>query len=428
MVNMETSSDKPKRKRIHKRTIVIVFTFVILPWTLISLPGESIGGGGIANVDFNHRKHGWPFTHLHSTTCQPSFFCGLDSPQNITAELSKAATKSAMNDSFNQFFRSPEQSSLLKFDSKLDRYSWTSGSFWSALENWPFWNDCSRLEICWAGLGANLLLLFLVAFAVGIPIQRKIRSGRTLRFSLFSLAVFVTLICVSLTNLVAAYNDFLKERQLVLDVALLEDETLVSAHISRSDRFPRLLTHLFNGGKTPWGDIPFFTQSRLAAVSIYFEEGFADAELEKILEVTSFEESNLEISVDEYNELVEEQLEKLCERKIVMLDILFDPDLWIAEKLEVVSEADVEVSLNLRLSNLESLKLTLCNEFSNKEQLEPFLNLPTQATVEIGPLSESGVYFILETKEQWPESCTFECTKNVPYMLRNKLQEAFPQK
>ena len=111
-----------------------------------------------------------------------------------------------------------------------------------------------------------------------------------------------------------------------------------------------------------------------------------------------------------------------------MLDILFDPDLWIAEKLEVVSEADVEVSLNLRLSNLESLKLTLCNEFSNKEQLEPFLNLPTQATVEIGPLSESGVYFILETKEQWPESCTFECTKNVPYMLRNKLQEAFPQK
>jgi hypothetical protein len=440
MANMNsTSFDKQKQKRIHKRTITFVLLFVILPWALVAMPGESDGGGGTTGLNVNFRKHGWPFTHLHST--HYDLYGNWVNKTFIRGKPANIDTKPLAIKSHNRFFNASDQQ-LFEFDTRLTRTStkYFQYGYWSIPENWPQWSNEHYSEVRWAGLIANLLLLFLAATIVAIPIERKVRNGTLFKYSLFSFAVAITLLGVVMAWGVRAYNGFHSEQQRIQNLARLENEGRVFyVDVEHTDRFPRLISQLLNNGQTMWGDLPFFEKVERVLVNFEIDtEILTEEGLDEVVAATKETDAELEISVACYNDLAEEYLEKFDGVRIVSLQIDFDGSVyeWLEQKIgedadelewkEAVEKAKLETSLELKLPHLERLELELTDALPFKDQLEPFVGLPKLRQVSIFDIGEEGARFLLETREHWPNNSYFGITKEVPQELKAKLEEAFP--
>lgn len=88
----------PKRRRLHKRTVVVVLCCVILPWVLIAIPRTTVSAGGSSMSGSSHGFHGWPFVHLESTEYSFSQYWLKMNPGKVPSELldlDKQAQKSA---------------------------------------------------------------------------------------------------------------------------------------------------------------------------------------------------------------------------------------------------------------------------------------------------------------------------------------------
>ena len=67
MSHQQAPAEPIPKRRIHRRTLAIVFCFVILPWFLVAIPGKrsnALETAGSENVAY---MHGWPFLHLVRT-------------------------------------------------------------------------------------------------------------------------------------------------------------------------------------------------------------------------------------------------------------------------------------------------------------------------------------------------------------------------
>ena len=73
-----------------------------------------------------------------------------------------------------------------------------------------------------------------------------------------------------------------------------------------------------------------------------------------------------------------------------------------------LERAGFKVDIDIDMSKLESLSLRLDHTLSQKEQLQPFVGLPSLKSARITGLSIEGAEFILATKEQWPEEMVLE--------------------
>ena len=433
---METKQPANKiRPRVHKRTIVFVTLVVFLPWILLSIPKDDVGGAGTTGLSVNHSQHGWPFIQMHST-----YYNLWGDWKNGTFVKGKPAnvdTKPRAIKSFNNFFHSPERDSkFIEFDLRLTKFEYGEFGYWTDAENWTLWDDEHHFEIRWLGLLANFLLLSIVAVIVGWPIEKRIRSGTLFKYSLFSIGVVVTLLCLGLAFAVGTYREFLDEQSHVQKLEQLEHEDFLSPYIDYTDRFPRVISQLINGGFRPWGDQQV---SRMVAnVTIDIDVDYIDDEnLDRILDVLEQNDYSLSIYMYEYNKRTETYLKKLGEHRIVSLDLGYDAYDWFAERAgedfyeipreEALRRAAIAVNLDLKLPHIKDVKIELMEFFTVREQLEPFFDLPPETKVFISGIDDESAKFLLDTADRWPDPTYLEWSEDdVSKELRQKMLLRFP--
>jgi len=427
------SNARPKKRRVHKTTLLFVLVFVVLPWTLISIPGDSIAGGGTTGLNVSDCQHGWPFIHMHSTHydlngnwVNKTFVRG--KPANVD-------TKPLAIKWFNNFFHAPERDlKWIEYDLRLSKSEWSEIGYWSNTKNWSVWDDEHHFEIRWLGLLANLLLVAVVAVMAGWPIEKKIRNGKLFKFSLFSFGVVVALLCVALTFGVQTYRDVHSEQTYVQNLQQLNKEDLLWLNVEHSDRFPRLISQLFNGGRTPWGDLQFFRKVVDASIEIHID-ALDEKQMESVLKVLDQGDFGLEVDASEYNEHIEQHLQKLDKYRIVSLNLCYDAYDWFEERTgeefydmpreEALKKSAIKVNLDLQLLHLKNLSVELTEFFTSREQLEPFLGLSSRTNVLVLSVDEDGSKFILETHESWPDESDFEWRDTLPATLE-KAKKRFP--
>ena len=437
---METTEPTSKlidkrRPRVHKRTILFVTLVVFLPWILLSIPKDNVGGAGTTGLSVNHSQHGWPFIQMHST--HYNLWGNWNNGTFVRGQTANVDTKPQAIKSFNNFFHSPERDSkFIEFDLRLTKSEYGEFGYWTDAENWTLWDDEHHFEIKWLGLLANILLLSIVAVIVGWPIEKRIRSGTLFKYSLFSIGVVVTLLCIGLAYTVGTYREFLVEQSHVQKLQLLEDEDLLSPYFNHTDRFPRVISQLINGGSRPWGNQQV---SRMVAnATIDIDVDYLDDEnLDRILDVLEQNDYSLSIYMYEYNKRTETYLRKLGEHRIVSLDLGYDAYDWFAERAgddfyaipreEALRRAAIAVNLDLKLPHIEDVKIELMEFFTVREQLEPFFDLPSETKVFISGIDDESAKFLLDTADRWPDPTYLEWSEDdVSKELRQKMLLRFP--
>ena len=65
MSSQKTDKEPRPKRRFHKRTLVIVFCFVVIPWLLVAIPGEESGSfRANQGLTYSQYGYGWPCQHL----------------------------------------------------------------------------------------------------------------------------------------------------------------------------------------------------------------------------------------------------------------------------------------------------------------------------------------------------------------------------
>ena len=451
--------------RVHKRTILFVALFVFLPWVVLSGPRDNTslfwGGRG---ADVYHSQHGWPFIQMHSTHF--NLFGSIVNGAYVIGKPANVDTKPLAIKSFNNFFHSPERNSkILEFDLRLTKSERGEFGYWSDLENWKFWDEEHHFEIRWLGLFANLLLLFIVAIIVGWPIEKRIRNGNFFQYSLFSIGVLVTLLSVGLTIAVGTYRQHLAEQELVSNLERLQDENLLRFTPEYTDRFPRVISQLINGGK-PWEKQQAFFYPFEPRISRAFSGGqvtihshtFRNEKMPRVLALLGQGNFRLKVMQNDYNDRTEKYLEQLDdEHRIESLDIQYFTHDWVEafthdwvdakgrlrrsrncprEREEELVKANFAINLNLKLPDIKELMIGLENDgyFTAKAQLEPFLDLPAETRVYIEGVTDDAAKYLLETAERWPDAPNFDWSgddglvggKGLGEEMEEKMLQRFP--
>ena len=193
------NNDSKRRRRIHKRTLAIVFCFGFLPWILIAIPGTQSGGGGSSFTSHSEMRYGWPLVHLHTTEAKRAggwvngkFVFGLK-PTDL--ELNKMARDYA--DSFADDWGSEVRPAIepdLRFYPGEERLVRQGIGHWSESQNWPRWKPGWHWSPRYVGLLLNLAFLSIVCGLVLTYCENRIRRrGRIVCFSLRSLLIAISM-------------------------------------------------------------------------------------------------------------------------------------------------------------------------------------------------------------------------------------------
>ena len=180
--------------RFRWRSLIIAILFVLVPWCLIAIPGESIGNdngfeiyriGGATSI-FLPMNHGWPAVHMVSLKHSPNH--PLIQSDDFGTKLDRYRSNSNLFvDSSHREFVAPAMAT----------------QFWSDINRWPgkLSNTGSPIVFeYWLnpiGLTINIaVLVFLLMLVILVCEYRIRRFGSLLRFSIFEFLVVFSLIAI----------------------------------------------------------------------------------------------------------------------------------------------------------------------------------------------------------------------------------------
>ena len=441
MPQQEISGDSSPR-RIHKRTMLIVFFVVVLPWILVAVPGESTGGWGTTGSSREAFVHGWPFVHLDRTQATVSgswvnkkFFPGR-MPAGL--DLRKLAKESAReHPALRMDLRLNRKDSVYAFDAANPML----GTYWTNVKLWPLRGPGIYWEIRPLGLICNLLVLGLAGFLIGFIVERRIRSqGRLLKFSLKSLLALMALVSIAIGWVVGEYSRFAS-----LQRDLTNIELMLPSHLNANfeGRFPRVVSQLFNHGHLPFVDPRFFVVlSRRDPGSLWVSlDDLADGEQATAEQIIVLNELNTDARLSIYLETwvytrqIEEHLNGFDKAQVENLEIQFGVNLWVESFSDVEGYQgdffkDIELfgkSVNIipDFPRLKVLRLHLCSELDQQSQLESFCGLESLEEVELSGLSQPAIDFLWKTREKWPRNITLEFEHDVNDESRDRLVQYF---
>ena len=432
------STSTPRKRLLHKRTLLVVLSLVILPWGLIAIPKTQVAGGGTTGLNVNHSVHGWPFVHLESTEydvygnwVNGKFFPGQMPPG---LDLAKSAQKSA--NSYAEGKPAVQLNlRLAREDGQMAEYIGETG-FWSESSNWPVWEDKTHLTPRYVGLFLNCCCLFCLAAIVALCCEYRIRSqGGLLKYSLRSLLIGMTLLAIGIGLLIQLHRENVARNRLDLALQRLIDEehAIYSADRVFEARFPRIVSQLFNHGKHPWGAIPFFRQVKSGTLDVDIFDRCDLKDLSEITKLAKATQYEVILRVMDFSPERQRMLKTMDGINIVDLEIEFDSYDWMSQEFgddDAIWDAELKrsgfkVDLGIDMSKLETVGLYLDWTIPQVEQLKPFLGLPALKKATINGLSTEGAEFILKTKAQWPKMVEFDFQDDVPEELRKKLESEF---
>ena len=434
MGHVEKSSTA-KRRRLHKRTIAVVFLFVLLPWILIAIPKTSVEGAGTTGLNINHSVYGWPLVHLESTEYRVTgnwvngiFYSGQMPPGLDLAEKARDAAATFAQD------KKPFQLNLrLERDEDWHAQWSLETGYWSDLSNWPVLKMGTHFTPRYVGMLLNLICLALLALIVAAVCEFKIRRHqRLLKFSMANLFIGIALLAVCVAWMVQVQREKVGVEALQA-LARKSGSSLWHIETNYQARFSLVVSQLLNHGKYPWVTTPFFRQVKSGRITVDLDEGSDLQEIESIAKGALEAHHSIDLRVFNFNPDRQRMLNLMDRATVVALYLDFDTYDWIGQEVEDEKPEEerkrsgVEVDLVFDLRNLEEIRLGLDPAISQVEQLEPFLGLPSLKWASISGLSAEGAEFIFETKTKWPQVMLFAYLDGVPDELKQKLESQFEE-
>ena len=244
---IQNENSKPAKKRVHIRTVAILFFFVVLPWVLIAIPADCKDGSMGDLVSYGPGKfavygsHGWPAVH------------GMSIKREGLGKTTSQSTNVYRN-----------YSEMLKPQQVLDmtRYrhfneQWFQPGFWSNIDRWPTQllstspggpsSVFFRYKTVWSGLLINFLFLSVACGLVGAVIEHRIRRYGTLfRLSITQSIVVMGLICVSLAWCTKQVKTGKHQQAELEKLRSLSVPQKLVVEVSRKDAVPNFVARLFD--------------------------------------------------------------------------------------------------------------------------------------------------------------------------------------
>ena len=462
MSNQKTSQKLNLKRRIQKRTLAIVFCFVVLPWFLVAIPGkqsDALGTSGNSRVAY---KHGWPFLHLvrteaivDGTYVNGKFVADLMPTQ---FELDEIARGSAVEQPFLALdlkFRKTDVETGRWIVAWPDEYDWpmlkSNGSgFWTSPFKWTEPNSGRYWEVQKLGLVCNLILLVSTILLVVWMVDRKLVRQRSklaqqtqgFKLSIGSLLVATTLVAIG-SWFVREYSDYKRQRQQIDDLILGLEGPLDPALLSQGSnfstpnfiranfksRFPEIVSQLLNNGCLPLVDSRFLVAldgSDPGDLIIHlYDKSLKPSKLAHAAAQSSYP---VYLKVPTYGRHSEKSLEDFEDVNMTDLRIQFNFVVWIrslyGEDLKelidrkrlgksLLTRADRLVNITADFPHLKRLTLDLDISLDEESQLKSFCGLESLEEVKLTGISADGVNFMLKTKKQWPRKVEFEFLNNV---------------
>ena len=435
IVTAKKQSEAPrlKKRRIHKRTLAIVFCFVLLPWFLVAIPGTT-SRASASSFPYSQMRHGWPFVHLHTTEVKTlgelvsgKFVFG---QKPIDQELNELVRDYA--DSLgSKDFRPPIKLDL-RFYRSGELVSWQGIGHWSENRFWPRWKPGWLWSPRYIGLLLNLSFL---AIASGLVIAfceyRIRRRGRLVNFSLRSILAATALAALLIAWGVREFNE---SKSIAKSIELFKQWDTADHNVDYETRLPLVVSQLFNHGKHPWGTTPFFFRAKSGEILIWLNE-FTPANIDQITELAFGSGYLINLDVRNFNAQRQQMLSKFDGENVYVLSIDFNSDVWVYQAIgddahdtgweEAKNLANLKLDLNISFPKLESLYIELDSTLDQVDQLKIFTGLQSLKTGNISNLSTGGAEYILKTKDQWPTDMHLDYLDDVTDELKAKLDEAF---
>lgn len=428
-------------RKIHKRTLAIVFCFVVLPWILVAVPGELAESWLSTGYSGNVYVHGWPLVHLDRTEVTAGSY--LDSPKTASGEMPEleAADAAGIDKALNEFAvdHPPLRLNLGLGHEEILRISepQTLGQngFWADPSCWPRWGLGSDLQIRWMGVICNLLFLGLAALLFGWVVEWWVRRNNgLLKFSLRSLLV-ATAIAALVTGWAAReYSRHVDREQ---KFARLVELGILPTIMCRG-RFPQVVSRLLNHGHFPGLDPSFF-------VAIYDDDGgsclYVDLSdphaMDQVNEIASaLLESPIPVvlNTSPLTRQLENQLFEFENANVKGLYTEYssrwngfrgERSLVSGETSEDEVFPERKVNYSTKFPHLEYINLSLVPALDQEFQLEAFCGLENLESVQLNRLAEAGIKFLVRTKEQWPEVLHVEYDEDTPEESKRLLEQHF---
>jgi len=427
-----------KKWRVHKRTIVVVFCVVLLPWILIAIPGTTISGGGSSRSSISHKVHGWPFVHLESTEISISQYWLKMNRGQVPPELlnlDKQARESAA--------RYLENSSVIQLNLRHRRMRSSKAEdlgeigYWSDLSNWISWKVGTHLTPRYLGLVLNLICLVFLVRLIAAGCERRIRrDGRLLKYSLASMLICTAFFVVAFAWIARMQQEVAAQKRLndsLQAMADAEDGSLRSLLLEYQARFPLIVSQLFNHGKHSWGAVPFFRQVKSGRMNCDLDDESDQDDINLVAELAKETQYLVSLQLMDFSPKRQLMLKAMDGMNIVELEICYDSYDWMRQEFggdrsvwgAELKRAGFEVELDIDMSRLKDLRLELDWRIPQTEQLKPFVGLPSLKFASISYLTAEGAEFILETKSRWPNAMEFDYSDDVSEELRQKLESEF---
>ena len=451
----ETSNESRPKRRVHKRTLAIVFCFVILPWILVAVPGvEALRWrGGIPGHRGVFYTHGWPFQHLvrqeaivDGTSVNGKFILGQIPPQLELDKLARESVYEQPSLKLNLRLRKVEnfgsRDQWLPFPSKSMAYPpWPTvksdgTGFWTAPFKWFKSGTGHYWEIKPLGLICNLIILALVTLLVGWIAERKLaRQGRIFKFSIRALLLATAFVAIGISWLVQEFSRFQKHHQ---QFDYFSSETTFTSpyyntlHVDAKfkSRFSLVVSQLLNHGELPFVDPKFFValdsqDPGTLFICLFFDEEMDLQRIQEIAQLAAENPFSVKLKIKGYGRQIEKSLVDFENVRLMELDIQFHtPD-------SVDSFGDREdytgdrVDITAGFPHLKRLTLHLDTTLDQEPQLKSFRGLNSLEEVKLVDLSQSGVDYMLKTTEAWPRKIEFEFKPNVSEASKELLWQHF---
>lgn len=428
-----------KRWRVHKRTIVVVFCVVLLPWILIAIPGTDVGGAGTTGLNISHHQHGWPWVHLESTEYDISgnWFNGKFFPGQMPLGLDLAESAKKAAASFTED-KSPVQLNLrLERDDANAEWLGEYG-YWSDISNWPVWKLGTHYTPRYLGLGLNLISLGLLAWGIAALCEYQIRRHhRLLRFSLANLLTGMALLGVATAWIVHMYHENAAEIRIKDSLQTLYDRDAELAYfqVDYEARFPPIVSQLLNHGMHPWGAEPIFRKVKSGRIEFRLDSDNDPETIRKITKLATQTQYSVHLNVIDFCPQRQRMLHSLDGINVETMYLDFDSYDWLSDEFgdeqtdgqweQARKRAGFKVDLDIDMSELKELRLDLDWTISQADQLRQFMGLPSLEEASISGLTAEGAEFILKTKSRWPKAMEFYYSDDVSEKLRQELESEF---
>ena len=462
------NESRPKR-RVHKRTLAIVFCFVILPWILVAVPGEEFlrWGGGIPGRSGVCYTHGWPFQHLvrneaivDGAWVNRTYIHGQIPPQLELDKLARESLRDQPSLKLNLKFRKVEN-----FDSRDDwgpvvwdykskfnsRPQWPTAKsdgtgFWTAPFKWFKSGTGHYWEIQPLGLVCNLIILALATLFVGWIVERKLaRQGRIFKFSLRALLLATAFVAIGISWLVQEFSRFQKHHQQVDYFS--SERTFTSSfynslHVDAKykSRFPLVVSQLLNHGELPFVDSKFFValdsqDPGTLYICLFFDQEMDLQKIQEIAQLAAESPFSVQLYIKGYGRQIEKSLVDFKNVSLMELDIQFhtpdgvdsfgDHEKYTGDYSKDLEFSGDRVNITADFPHLKRLTLSLSTTLDQASQLKSFRGLNSLEEAKLVSLSQPGVDFLLKTKEEWPRKIEFEFTPNVSEASKELLWQHF---